>query len=253
MVKETEFYYFSPTGGTKKTGEILCRGLSEKIYYNDLMKKTAEESPCCSDLAVIAAPVFGGRIPSIAAERIKTLKGSGRKAVTLAVYGNRAYEDGLLELNQAAEAAGFEIIASGAFIARHSMAPEVAKGRPDNKDEQELLLFAEKILSKLERNDNSKVVVPGNQPYKSPMTVSVTPISLPDCVLCKTCVSACPAEAITIEYHSLKTDLSKCILCVRCTAVCPKHARVLPEPFRKATQQKLEKLVSVRTENETFL
>ena len=45
---------------------------------------------------MIAMPVFGGRIPAVAAEKLGELKGSGKKAVTLVVYGNRAYEEQML-------------------------------------------------------------------------------------------------------------------------------------------------------------
>lgn len=61
---------------------------------------------------MVAAPVFGGRIPSIVAEKLNELEGHGKKAVTLVVYGNRAYEDALLELNNVVEDRGFQVAAS---------------------------------------------------------------------------------------------------------------------------------------------
>ena len=124
MLKKTNLCCFSPTGGTRHMGELFCQDISEEMTVTDLLKREENPQQPDSDLTVIAAPVFGGRIPSTAAERIKALKGQGKKAVTLAVYGVRAYEDALLELNNAAKAQGFEIIASAALVTRHSIVPK---------------------------------------------------------------------------------------------------------------------------------
>ena len=91
MLTKIDFYYFSPTGGTKKAGEMFCDGLSQNVKALDLGKKDVEVEEPKSDLIVAAAPVFGGRIPAIAAEKLRALNGEGKKAVTLAVYGTRAY------------------------------------------------------------------------------------------------------------------------------------------------------------------
>lgn len=147
-----------------------------------------------SDLVVFAAPVFGGRIPSVAAERLNELDGTGKKAVTLVVYGNRAYEDALLELNDIAENRGFQVIALAALVAQHSMAPEVAKGRPDDQDSRSILVFSGKVLDKMESGVESPVKVPGNHPYKDMMHMPATPISLPSCNQCGECESVCLSD-----------------------------------------------------------
>ena len=54
------------------------------------------------DLAVIAVPSYGGRVPTPAAERLAALHGNGARAVLVCVYGNRAYEDTLVELEDTA-------------------------------------------------------------------------------------------------------------------------------------------------------
>ena len=55
---------------------------------------------------------------------------------------------------------GFEIIASGAFIAQHSMTKEVGAGRPDEEDRKEIRDFAVKVLAKLEKSQKNEVHVP---------------------------------------------------------------------------------------------
>ena len=47
------------------------------------------------DIAVIAVPSYGGRVPVTAVRRLSAIDGNGAKAILLCVYGNRAYEDTL--------------------------------------------------------------------------------------------------------------------------------------------------------------
>lgn len=94
----------------------------------------------------MGVPVFGGRIPGYAAEKLTYLRGGGAAAVTAAVYGNRAFEDALLELDDCLKAQGFRIGAGTALLAEHSMVRDVAAGRPDGRDQKEMADFAAKIL-----------------------------------------------------------------------------------------------------------
>lgn len=253
MLNLTELYYFSPTGGTRKAGKIFCDGISENVKTVDLGIKDKAVEQSESELIVVAAPVFGGRIPAIAAEKLKGLDGNGKTAVTLVVYGNRAYEDALLELNNIVEERGFRVAASAALVAQHSMAPEVAKGRPDEQDSISILEFAGKVLEKIENGFEDQVKVPGNYPYKDEMNMPVTPISLPNCNQCGKCSSACPAGAIKLEGDAVITSPETCILCMACTSACPEQARILPPPLQEQMEQRLGALKSVHRENEYFL
>ena len=253
MLDKIEFYYFSPTGGTKKAGQIFCEGFAKETVFRDLSVQGAEAAQTESEWIVVAAPVFGGRIPGVVTEKLKKRHGEGKKAVTLAVYGNRAYEDALLELNQTLEGQGFRVEASAALIAQHSMAPEVAKGRPDEQDRKEILDFAENVLDKIKEGSGTPVKAPGNIPYKAAMNMPAAPVSLPSCTGCGTCEKACPTGAIVMKDGTAAADLEKCILCMACTAACPEHARVLPPPLSERMEQMLGALKDVRRENEFFL
>ncbi len=253
MLDKIDLYYLSPTGGTKRTGEILCKGLAEAVRPVDLGdREKAVETPE-SGTVVAAVPVFGGRIPAVAARRLRQLEGSGKKAVTLAVYGTRAYEDALLELNDLMEERGFKVIASAALVAQHSIVPEVGRGRPDGRDETEILAFAEKVLKKLGADTDSPVSVPGDRPYKPEMDMPVTPICQPSCIRCGKCASVCPAGAVSLEDDAVVTDPKSCMLCMACVAACPEHARILPPPLQEQMDQKLGPLSAIRRENEYFL
>lgn len=250
MSDKMEVYYFSPTGGTKKVSSIFADAMEKEVIWHDLgSKETMPEKPE-GETIVVAAPVFGGRIPSIVREKIEKLSGTGKKAVTIVVYGNRAYEDALLEMNDILIKCGFTVIASGAFVAQHSMAPEVGAGRPDGEDEKEIHKFAKSVKNS---TATENVHVPGNRPYKPEMNMPVTPISLPSCTKCGTCATICPTNAISVTDGAVNTDTEKCILCMACTHVCVKQARILPPPLQQKMEQMLGALKSVRNKNEVFL
>lgn len=253
MLKQVEFYYFSPTGGTKKVGETFAKAFAEEVKAVDLGTVRDETLAAGADIIIAAVPVFGGRVPSIATKQLKKLNGAGKKAVTLAVYGVRAYEDALLELNETLTGCGFDVIASGAFIAQHSMVPSVGAGRPDEKDMAELKSFAEKVTAKLDAGNCSKPEVPGNHPYKDEMAVALTPICTEDCTLCGACEGICPTEAIRIEDGKVVTELEKCIDCLACVAACPAKARCLAPAHQEKLNKMLGSFAEVYRENEVFI
>ena len=100
------------------------------------------------NIAVIAVPSYGGRVPQTAAARLSAIKGNHAKAVIVCVYGNRAYEDTLAELQDMAEGCGFQTIAAVAAIAEHSIMHQYAAGRPDGEDTSALNNFAKKNTGK---------------------------------------------------------------------------------------------------------
>ena len=105
-------------------------------------------------------PSYGGRVPAVAVERLTMLRGQGARAVLVCVYGNRAYEDTLVELEDAAKQAGFRVIAAVAAIAEHSIARQFAAGRPDTQDVKQLSDFARQIQRKLSAEDSTEPTIP---------------------------------------------------------------------------------------------
>ena len=252
MFNTVQFYYFSPTGGTKACGECFCKAIAANVKAVNLGLEGAAFNDDC-DLAVFAMPVFAGRIPAVAAEKLSALNGNGTKAVTLVVYGVRAYEDALLELNNVVKEANFTVVASAALVAQHSIVPAVGQGRPDAKDKASIAAFAQQVMAKLVSGDVSPVTIPGNFPYREVGNMPFTPVCLPACGKCGACVAVCPTKAMVMDDEGIKTDVDSCILCMACTAVCPKKARVLPAPVQKNMNEKMSALISVHRENEYFL
>ena len=72
----------------------------------------------------------------------------------------------MLEMNDILIQGGFTVIASAAFVAQHSIVPEVGAGRPDAEDIKEIRTFAEAVKSSTSAEN---VHVPGNRPYKPEM------------------------------------------------------------------------------------
>lgn len=246
---------FSPTGGTKKAADILAGALAEEFASIDLTDSRADFSSIelePSDLALLAVPCYGGRVPAAAIQRLTALRANGAGAVLVCVYGNRAYEDALAELQDAAKQAGFQVLAAVAAVAEHSIARQFAAGRPDQQDQAQLAGFARQILSKWTAKDLSEPSIPGNRPYKKSSGAGMVPKPTKDCVQCGLCAEKCPVQAID-PRDPKNTDPKLCISCMRCVSVCPHSARKANPLMLAAADAMLKKVCSERKENELYI
>lgn len=246
---------FSPTGGTQKVATLLTEALGGDVSRIDLTDSKQDFRTIQltkDDVAVISVPSYGGRVPAVATERLTTLNGQGARAVLVCVYGNRAYEDTLVELEDAAKHAGFQVIAAVAAIAEHSIARQFAAGRPDAQDAKQLTDFAQQIQSKLATGSLSEPALPGNRPYKKAGGAGMVPKPSKDCTRCGVCAAECPVQAISKEDPK-KVDEKVCISCMRCIAVCPQGARKVNSVMLSAASLMLKKVCSERKECELFL
>lgn len=237
---------FSPTGGTEKVSHILGAHWSENTAKIDLGDANADFSQYVingEDQVLIAMPSFGGRAPAVAIERLKQIAGNGAKCTLVCVYGNRAYEDTLAEMEDAAKACGFRVVAAVAAVAEHSIMPQYASGRPDASDKKQLEQFAGKA--------EAVGFIPGNRPYKKAGGAGLVPKADKRCTKCGLCARNCPVQAIDPE--SLIADSKKCIACMRCVKQCPENARKVNSAMVAAASLALKKVCSVRKENELFL
>lgn len=99
------------------------------------------------DVLLFSMPVYGGVIPQLCAHMAENIKGDNTLAVIAAVYGNRHYDDALLQMKDLLTKQGFVVIAAGAFLAEHSIFPSVASERPDEKDKAAMRKSARRRLS----------------------------------------------------------------------------------------------------------
>lgn len=246
---------FSPTGGTKKVADCLTSALEGEVTTVDLTDSKLDFDSISltkEDAAVISVPSYGGRVPAVAVERLGMVHGNGARAVLVCVYGNRAYEDTLVELEDAAKQAGFQVIAAVAAIAEHSIARQFAAGRPDAQDAAQLSDFAKQIQHKLSEADTSEPAIPGNRPYKKAGGAGMVPKATKDCTNCGVCAAECPVQAID-KKDPKKVDDKACISCMRCISVCPHTARKANPVMLAAVGVALKKVCSERKECELFL
>lgn len=253
--------YYSPTGTSKKVLESVAKGLGVKGIEIDLTPAEAASKSHtipAGELAVFAVPVYGGRVPIIATQRLKTVKGHGTPAVLIAVYGNRAIEDALIELKDITTEQGFTAIAGASFIGEHSFSNEntpIAPGRPDTEDMEKAKKFGEQVKAKLDGMAKPvEVKVPGNKPYKerNPSGPRAPETKTEICTLCGACAEVCPTKAVTVT-DKVETVKEKCTACSACIKACPTDARIWTNEGVMKAATWLNKEFSKRREPEFFL
>lgn len=228
--------HFSPTGGTRKVADAIAAGFNIPVVEMDLTKADSAVTLGENDALMAVLPVYAGRVPQISLKRLSALKGNGQKAVAVVVYGNREYDDALLETKDALEANGFFVVAAAAFIAEHSIVRSIAFGRPDAEDEALCRQFAADVMAKAD--DAASVQVPGNNPYKELKPSVFHPAANESCAKCGVCAQQCPVGAIPLDDPS-QTNNDLCINCMRCVQVCPVSSRALPDSFLTMITQML--------------
>lgn len=257
QVQRIRLIYFSATDTTRKivrqVGTVLSQRLSAAVQEDDFTLPAARERDitCSADeLAVVGVPVYAGRIPNkllpYVAERIH---GSSTPAVPVVLFGNRAYDDALIELRDVLEQNGFRSIAGAAFVGEHSFSNTLAAGRPDAEDLHVAEGFAEQIADRVEGMDalpEQPVQVKGNiplRPYYTPKNarayLKVKPVVSDACVACGTCAALCPVGCI--DAQDVRRYTGPCIKCGACIKKCPQHARYFDDEVYLYHKNELEK------------
>lgn len=265
-IQAVRLAYFSPT----KTTKMILKNIAEGIRV-DIVKHIDVTLPDGDrydfsemkedELLVVGAPVYAGRVPEIAVQRFQRLKSTGSPAVIVVLYGNREFEDALLELSDIAVSAGFIPVAGGAFVGEHSFSTEsvpLAAGRPDAADIWHARKFGASIGKYLhdmyDLRDIPLLKLPGNRPFREHgILPKISPVTENDrCAACEACASVCPSGSITIDETS-KTNVETCILCCACVKECPGNARVIKDPMVKKIIEWLRTNAAKRKEPEMFL
>lgn len=274
MIKKVWGMYFTGTGTTEKVVTHIGRKIAEKlgIEYEDydftLPKvRKVEKSFTEEDLVVFGIPVIAGRVPNLLLKYLDTLKGNGALAVPVVLYGNRNFDDALIELRNILKDKGMKPIAGGAFIGEHSFSRILGAGRPDAKDMEVASIFAKNIFEKVTGKDfdpEKLIEVKGETPirfYYQPRDSKGNSIDIRKvkpktnmelCNKCGLCASICPLGSINPEDPSDVFGI--CMKCCACVKRCPNGAKYYDDENYLYHQHELEaQYSSTRREPELFL
>lgn len=257
--------YFSPTGGTKKVADVLSGNIfagnseapAESSYEEfDICREISPTELQENDVCIISVPSFGGRVPTVAVERLKKIHGNGAVAILNCVYGNRDWDDTLTELQDLLTAQGFRCAAAIAAVAEHSLFRQFATGRPDAEDMSDLVRFCRKIravMAQFTAKDYGKLRISGSHiAYKPYAGGPFKPTGNENCTGCGFCAEECPAGAID-KANPKEVNSDLCISCMRCVKVCPKQARSCDAALLKNVSEKMAPALSPRKSNFLFL
>ena len=245
--------FFSPSGTSQKVGDRIAGNFSQEKEIYNLLIFNSEKELKSEDVAVVVMPVFAGRLPKTARERLSKIKGNDTPAIAVVNYGNAHVTDSLLELTDLLRENNFKVIAAASTVSHHSIFDGVAVGRPDDSDLKKIDEFSEKCIKKLESNESLESEIPGNIPYTDykqlPFEISCDETV---CAFCYDCVSICPEKAIP-EDDPIETDLNSCSRCTACISICPEDARKFSGAAFEAKKPDFEKANSERKEPEFYL
>lgn len=262
IVRSVTLVYFSATDTTRKVLRAIARGMCRVAREVDFTMPTDREQGKLfsqGDFVIFGAPVYGGRVPGFVEEYLKRIRGDGVPCAVVAVYGNRAYDDALAELEDIVTGQGFVVVGGGAFVGEHSFTSRIATARPDPADLALAEALGRRLEDRLERAAAPEPLplgrIPGNRPYKErkPKAPVEPVVTGKDCVHCNMCAWKCPVGAIDLKDVT-RADGEKCIRCLRCVRACPVEAKVfVDEGFQALVEKCVELFGQPRKEPELFL
>lgn len=261
--------YFSPTGTTKKTviktADSIGRILGLPVEHISITSPGARADILSffdDTLVVFGVPVYAGRVPNVLLKFLQnSVRGKGAPAVPIVMFGNRNFDDGLIELRDILEVDGFHTVAAGAFVGEHAFSYTLGKGRPDENDLELAESLARLVCRRLESQEFiSPVPVSGScpiRPYCTPRDRNGTPINILKvkpktsfaCTLCKKCVWLCPMGAIDEDCVSVP---GVCIKCGACVKSCPQHAKYFDDRGYVYHRHELEEIYASPAESVIF-
>lgn len=273
-IKKVYSVYFSATGTTKKIvsnlGNLIADRFDckqEMIDFTPHEARKKELSFSRDDLVILGTPVYAGRVPNVLLDYLSTMNANGAVSVPVVLYGNRDYDDALIELKDILDDCNFKTIAAAAFIGEHSFSNILAKDRPDLEDMNIVHSFSEIIYKKI--NDlsdrsitESTLIVKGKEYpygcYYKPRDrhgnhiniLKVKPVTNDDCNDCKLCADICPMNSIDRDDINIINGI--CIKCCACVKNCPKNAKYFIDEGYIYHKEELEEMYTYRKEPEIF-
>ena len=265
--------YFSGTGTTRRTVERIAGGIVSRLNLPaesvDFSRPAVRQETLGfgeKDLVVFGTPVYAGRVPNVLLPFLRErIVGGGALAVPVVLFGNRNYDDALIELRNILTADGMHPIAAGAFVGEHSFSRVLGADRPNAEDEALMDEFAARVAALaagLDAAPVKSVAVRGQEPlrpYYTPRDRAGNPINilkvkpktdLSRCGGCGLCADLCLMGSIDPADVSAVRGI--CIKCCACVKGCPTGAKFFDDAGYLYHQHELEAQYARPAENEVF-
>jgi len=274
--------YFSATNNTKDVVHRITKNISTKLkietvnFYDFTLpsdrKRTLEFDK--NDVVVIGVPVYAGRVPNLLLNYLKSIRALGALCIPVVTFGNRDFDDALIELATIMENDGFRVISAGAFVYPHSFSNILASDRPDERDMMTISDFSDQSSVNITKISQAKLYNPDMKYESSGKTFSISsikgevpyrdyfkpvdkigdmfefrkikPYTSNECTKCDICVDLCPMG--TIEKSNPRVVNGKCIKCCACIKSCPIKVKSFTDENYIKHKIELEELKDIRQE-----